>query len=592
MRSNYQHIEQIRQEIKSITLFLRKAKVLITVGLEGRQWLASALICAMLSPVISLPVRAAGFTVQGNAEQFEPVNEQLPVWKQAWRNLNVGLEFWSAYLGNKLVFDDDEKDIEKKNSADKKKKGRKSVASEEKEMKPNARRAAPETESAVVLPEEEKKNLKTEDAKSEEKPVPAGKNSAAPVNIKNKTPQSAPVRAFNQLPLDERDSIYTVENNLGSPYGQSELDSTNEASALRIRHRAGIANFNFEIPIASLSGRGINAGVALNYNSRAWNKSATVNQNNTLVPHFTYDVDQSWIAPGFTTGFGYLETAAQTRNIIYNAPHNSWHTEIQPLGLTDPDGTRHQLVCKSSSTIPGTSGYQTRCNVYATSDGTLIEFAAKPWIANPNNSWTPYTGTYHQISFATVYPDGSRVWYSGAFGSGLNRRHYPLIIQDRNGNRLRIVYQSDQSGRIDYIRDTLNRDIKFHYGTDPNNNSNKLVAITIPGMGTNEEIQAVRFYYETMSLETDGFVSDAVVTAPPTISVLKYVYMPDTKTGYKYEYHQKYGMIKKITRLYGMQGSTNATDTTGTVTEGIWAAKTEYDYPDGSTPQEDVPKYT
>ena len=68
--------------------------------------------------------------------------------------------------------------------------------------------------------------------------------------------------------------------------------------------------------------------------------------------------------------------------------------------------------------------------------------------------------------------------------------------------------------------------------------------------------------------------------------------MPATKTGYKYEYHPYYGMIKKITRQVGMSGDTTATNTTGTLTEGIFAALTEYNYPDGSTAQPDVPKYT
>jgi RHS repeat-associated protein len=592
MRSNYRHIEQIGKEIESISLCLRKAKTLITFGLKGRQWIASSLICVILLPIFSPPARGYdNFTVTDtDTHQYEPVNEQLPIWTQTWRNLNVRLESWLTSLRNETAYGD-ENDNEKKNAADKKRKARKGGKNEEKEIKTNAEKVSSEAEPAGALPEEEKKNLKTEIAKTEEKvSPPSGTKNAAPINTKNKVPVVSPAPMFNQLPLNERESVYSAVNNLGSPFGQIELDSTNQASALRIHHRAGVANFSFDIPLAGLMGRGVDVGVALAYNSLAWNQSVTVDQNNNVVPHFTYDVEQSWIAPGFSSGFGYLETVAQSRNIIYAAPHNSWHTEIMPLGLTDADGTRHQLQCKSYSTISGTN--QPRCNSYATTDGTFVEFAARPWIINPNNSPTPYTGTYNQASFSTTYPDGMKVWYSGGFGSGDSRKHYPLVIQDRNGNRLRIAYKADESGRIDYIRDTLNRDIKFYYGTDNENNPNKLVAITIPGMGENQEIQTVRFYYETLTLQTGGFVSNAVVTAPTTINVLKYVYVPGTKSGYKYEYHPKYGMIKKITRLYGMQGSTDLTTTTGAVTEGIWAAKTEYDFPDGSTPLDVVPKFT
>ena len=153
------------------------------------------------------------------------------------------------------------------------------------------------------------------------------------------------------------------------------------------------------------------------------------------------------------------------------------------------------------------------------------------------------------------------------------------MIQDSNGNRIRITYKNDQSGRIDFITDTLNRQIKFYYETDASGNPDKLVTVTIPGMGTNDTIQTVRFYYETLPLQAGGFESTAQVTAPSTIQVLQYVYMPATKTGYKYEYHSYYGMIKKITRQVGMSGSTTATNQTGTMTEGIFAASTEYDYP-------------
>ena len=166
-----------------------------------------------------------------------------------------------------------------------------------------------------------------------------------------------------------------------------------------------------------------------------------------------------------------------------------------------------------------------------------------------------------------------------------------MIIQDSNGNRIRVTYNGDQSGRIDYITDTLNRKIKFYYETDANANPDKLVAVTIPGMAENSEIQTVRFYYQDLPLNSAGKFNGQI-TAPANIRVLQYVYMPATRTGYKYEYNTNYGMIRKITRQAGMNASTTATNTTGTLTEGTFAASTEYDYPDGSTVLNDVPKYT
>ena len=118
-------------------------------------------------------------------------------------------------------------------------------------------------------------------------------------------------------------------------------------------------------------------------------------------------------------------------------------------------------------------------------------------------------------------------------------------------------------------------------------------------MGTNEEIQTVRFYYEdnfalTPKTSQGGFESSSVVTAPSTIRVLKYIYFPSTKSGFKYDYHSNYGMITKISRMVGMSVSNETSLTaTGTVTsEGSWTATTEYNYPDGNTTVTDVPKYT
>jgi len=111
-------------------------------------------------------------------------------------------------------------------------------------------------------------------------------------------------------------------------------------------------------------------------------------------------------------------------------------------------------------------------------------------------------------------------------------------------------------------------------------------------MTAGQELQTVRFYYEDMTLNWSGkFVGQ--ITAPSTVRVLRYVYTPATKTAFKYDYHANYGMIKKITRLVGTTVSSTALTTTGNVTgDGLTAATTEYDYPDGSSALTDVPKYT
>jgi len=133
--------------------------------------------------------------------------------------------------------------------------------------------------------------------------------------------------------LEESDaSVLTMpENNLGRPAGQTEMGSRTRASATQTSERYGSANYSFNIPVASLPGRGLDAGVGITYNSRLWTKSM-VSSNRV----FNYNVDNNWLAPGFELGFGSIE---------------GYSTSSPGYGylLTAPDGTRTQLYHKSTS---------------------------------------------------------------------------------------------------------------------------------------------------------------------------------------------------------------------------------------------------
>lgn len=583
-------IHKVSRTIKSA--FSNKLRFsIIRCEVDPRQILASFMISALLLPIFSLPVQAR-FVPRPNNLEFEPVNEELPVLTSIWRALNSRFEEMATPLRSSNIayensLNPSNTGIENRKSKLESPNSFPSRLGDDwntKKDDENERSREGKVQSVHTNPE-------ISDHSTDINNMTSGKSADHGL----RTTQALPM--FNQLPEDERDTIYTAQNNLGTPPGQVEMDSMNQAAAIRVRHRAGTANFSFALPLASLSGRGIDAGVGMTYNSRTWNKSCTQFDTNNWpncvsgYEHFTYDVDQSWVAPGFTTGFGYIESSAEIRNVIVDPPNNNWQTEITPLGLTDPDGTRHQFECTATTPIPGT--FQSRCTRYSTSDGTRIEVAGKAYTDNPNNSPYPYTANYSSAYWETTLPGGTKVWYTGGNGTGESRKHYPYKIRDRNGNILRITYKNDQSGRIDYITDTLNRLIKFYYENDSNGNPDKLIAISIPGMGTNEEIQTVRFYYETMALNSAGKFTGQI-TAPSSIRVLRWVYMPSTKTAFKYEYNSNYGMIKKIERRVGVTVS-DPTSTTamGSVTnEGAWAASTEYNYPDGTTALSDVPKYS
>lgn len=582
MRSYNQKNRQFWQLIKKISPLPKRFKNFLTLGLEGRQWLASLLICLMLLPLFAIPAGASIPAVDDNPGQFEPVNEKLSLWIETWRDLNVKIELWTTTwrAGNGLSGENDEDK--------KKKKKAKEVNSEEKnEQDKPAEKTAEKSEPKSI----EKVETKPENVKSENESAETKVESDKSKVLKKQTGGYSVPLFINQLPDNERASVYSYENNLGAPFGQVEKDSPNQAAAIRIQHRAGIANFSFGIPLAALAGRGIDAGVGLVYNSRTWNKSLTEDPNNpnATIDHYTYDVEQSWIAPGFSSGLGHLNSYFLNRSVVMMNGSNTYianYGEVVPDGITDADGTRHQIECKTWAPIVGGHVSARYCTAYETTDGSFIKVIYKG-----TRGINVTSSVYSQTNFTLIYPNGSKNYYSGAVGSGDNRKHYPLIIQDSNGNRIRIAYKADQSGRIDFITDTLNRKIKFYYETDASGNPDKLVAVTIPGMDENSEIQTVRFYYQDLPLNSAGKFNGQI-TAPATMRVLQYVYIPATKTGYKYEYNTNFGMIRKITRQAGMTASTTVTNITGTLNEGTFAASTEYDYPDGSTVLSDVPKYT
>ena len=55
------------------------------------------------------------------------------------------------------------------------------------------------------------------------------------------------------------------------------------------------SNFKWSVPIISLGGRGLAAGLTLHYNSRVWTR-----RNNQVA----FDAITGWPAPGYSLGFG------------------------------------------------------------------------------------------------------------------------------------------------------------------------------------------------------------------------------------------------------------------------------------------------
>jgi len=324
----------------------------------------------------------------------------------------------------------------------------------------------------------------------------------------------------------ETSSLYQPKNDVGKPPGRTEAGAQTLASATSGTETPGSANFTFGVPLLSIPGRQLDAGLGLAYNSRVWHK---VNGSTTKM---YFDVDSSWPAPGFRLGYGQLENQG-----------SAGYT------LTEPDGTRRQMTSIGSSQ-------------YRTTDGSLITYKS---------------GT-------ATYPDGTQVVYGATNGP----RSYPGIITDRNGNQMFVTYAGGVGPKIASIKDSLSRFILFYYS------GNDLIAITAPGYNGGSDRQIARFYYETLNLPSSGLFQSGTVTviSPTSARILRYVYLPGTQNGYRYDY-SAYGMIYKTLQLRGITVDTTSLSSMGWVTsEGDVAATTEYNYPLTAQSLTDAPKYS
>jgi RHS repeat-associated protein len=349
---------------------------------------------------------------------------------------------------------------------------------------------------------------------------PAGKR---PLNTR--APRALlPLRDPNEDPLpdDETGSLYQPANSVGAPPGKTRPGGFTPSVAAE-GTETGNKNFTFGLPVVNLPGRGIDISLDLTYNSLLYNKSTDPFDSSTWL---TYDVDSGYPAPGFRLGYGQIEDQGGFG-----------------FTLTDADGTRHALTY--------TSAYN-----YDSNDGTFIHFTG-------GSGW----GTL-------FYTDGTRVSY-GAAGGGY--RSYPTQITDRNGNYILISYEGGVGPRINSIKDTLGRYVRFYYAANGD-----LMSITAPGLTGHPDREIMRFLYEDITFNASTLFSPSVnVDMPGSSHVLKYIFLSnsveanDAHTGYRFDY-SAYGMIYQTMLFHGMVLNSGSTAVSN---EGTQAAVTTYDYP-------------
>lgn len=418
----------------------------------------------------------------------------------------------------------------------------------------------------IETKKEPKDPKKSENVKADKK-AKLKDSKKKPINTKSRViaPKSAPL--FFSQPADRpilseseaAPALTSYSNNLGSPNGQTEPSAPTRAAAARTRERSGIGNFGFEIPVASLPGRGIDASVSISYNSQVWTGGSFAGYGN-----FVYNVDGNWLSPGMMMNYGYLDAYGDIN---------------QPAAyyvLTDNNGTRHQMNLVSNG-----GGWHYR---YESSDGEFIRVEF-----DYCSTCTSYNNRIYNLKL--IHTNGVEI----KFGEpNAQNRYFATKIRDRQGNFININYlANDEVGKMSSIIDTLGRTIDFHYDA-----TDKLIAVSVPGFNNSStRRQTIRFYYQTLTLNTTNrFLG--TITAPASVSVLKYVYFPDSQSGYRYDYSSYYGMIYKITQLRGMQVTSNSLSENGTVNESshLESAWTRYNYPgtDVEPPAPtltDLPKY-
>jgi YD repeat-containing protein len=170
-------------------------------------------------------------------------------------------------------------------------------------------------------------------------------------------------------------------------------------------------NFNWNLPLVSLAGRGLDLGLTLSYNSLVWVRSGN---------YIDFDVDDGSIAPGFRLGFPTVE-----------GPYWNDQASAYFYLLVTPAGGRVELRYTGSG------------NIYESKDSAhlqLIDYGSSLLVR-------PTDGT--QLNFISV----SSSWRCNQ-------------VKDRNGNFLTINYNGGAD--IANITDTLGRVLTFNYDSNGN----------------------------------------------------------------------------------------------------------------------------
>jgi len=257
-------------------------------------------------------------------------------------------------------------------------------------------------------------------------------------------------------------------------------------------------NFAWNSSLVGLSGRGLDAGLDLSYNSLVWTKEGSA---------VYFDTNMDNVSPGFRMGFPTIEP------VFYNDD-----TENFAYIMVTPSGGRVEFRQLNAG------------DTYETADSSYTQLKTKG-AANPNDP-------VDNISIEVMTTDGTLMnyeWNSGAFRC--------TRIRDRNGNYITNDY--DEFGLLQTITDTLGRVLTINYDTQLYPTSITQTWKGSNGAGSNETHTWASFTYTTVAIDTD--FNGLTVMGPSdgwNLKVLERVtYADDSSTKF---YHNSYAQVWKV----------------------------------------------
>jgi RHS repeat-associated protein len=389
-------------------------------------------------------------------------------------------------------------------------------------------------------------DLDTGDCSGEQASMFAPKSAAAP-------PQQNLIGADGVMldwdPLPEAGSRAThFRNAVGNPRFSARSQA---GTAVPTSTQLGSDNYQFNVPVVSVGGRGVSASIGMTLNSRVWNTD-----NGKL----TFNYVGAYPAPGWSMGFGKIirnYNATATGNSSGVGSGNSPGDYLLVAG----DGTRVRLAPKYDAA----KGHW----FHESDDGSFLQF-------NP-------------ISGEMRHPDGSRMIYSSVNGVLL-----PTAMINTNGGTITMSYRDYCEGTctqvfrhrtaLNAVRDTRGRYVTFHYYGDAGNEypadpdptkghpAGELAAIKAPDKdGVQQEVIRVEYQLITLKYDFGGLAVDAPANNSQ-VQVVRRISYPQTGRGYLFLDYSSYGMPRKISTRMGMKGAG------GTITDGVEMAYTTYNY--------------